>query len=114
MGEVGLLRVAQIVQERPGGRHGRGVSIEAESFEAVRAELIEERPARRLVLERPRLDARDRQPVARAIDEHMSQVEPNWRDDFAGPQHRHLVGQGLQAGLTGIFGAGEFARGQIQ
>ena len=39
--EVGFLRVAQIVEQRAGGRHGGRVSVEPEPFEPVRAELVD-------------------------------------------------------------------------
>ena len=96
--EIGFLRVAQVVEQRAGGRDGRRVAVEPEAFETVRAELIEERAPRGFVLECPRLDARHRQPVAGAVEQHAAQVEIDRRDDLARPQHHHFVGQRLQAG----------------
>ena len=95
--EVGFLRVAQIVEQRACGRHGGRVSVEPEAFEPVRAELVDERAPRRFVLERPRLDAGDRQPIAGAVEQHAAQIEIDRRDNLARPQHHHFVRQRLQA-----------------
>ena len=73
--EVGFLRVAQIVEQGAGGRHRGRVSVEPEAFEPVRAELVEQRAPRRFVLERPRLDACHRQPIAGAVEQHAAQIE---------------------------------------
>ena len=112
--EIGFLRVAQIVEQRAGRRHGRRVSIEPEPFEPVRAELIDQRPARGFVLERPRLDARHGKPITGAVEQHAAQIEIDCRDNLARPQHHHLVGQRLQPGRAGVFGAGKLARRQVQ
>ena len=61
MREVGLLRAAQVVDERAGRADRRRVPIEAEPFEAAGVQLFEQRPARRLAIERPGVDAGDRQ-----------------------------------------------------
>ena len=59
--EVDLLRAAQVVHERAGGRHGGGASVETEAFEAADPQLVEQRAPRRLELERPGVDGRDGQ-----------------------------------------------------
>ena len=70
MCEVGLLRVAQVVEQCAGRRHGERMRVETEPFEPVRAELVDQRAAGRFVFERPRLDAGDRQPFSGAVEQH--------------------------------------------
>ncbi len=51
--EIRLLRVAQVVDERAGGAHRGRTIVEAESGEALRPQLVEQRSPRRLLIERP-------------------------------------------------------------
>ena len=60
VGEVGLLRVAQVGDEAAGGLNRRRAPFEPEPFEAVRLELVEQRAPRGLRLETPALSRRDR------------------------------------------------------
>ena len=46
--EIDLLRLAQVVDERAGGGDGGRMAVEAEALEAAGAQLIEQRPPRRL------------------------------------------------------------------
>ena len=73
--EIGFLRVAQVVEQGAGGGHGGRVAVEAESFETAGPELIEQRASCGFVLERPRLDAGDWQPIAGAVEQDVAQVE---------------------------------------
>ena len=112
--ELGFLRVAQVVEQRPSRTHCSGMGFEAETLEAVRAELIEQRPPRRFALERPGLDACDDQAFTGALREDAGQVEIDGRDDLARPKHRHFVGERLKAIISGVFGAGKFPGRQIE
>ena len=115
--EIDLLRAAHVMHERAGGGHRRGMRVEAEPFEAGRAQLIEQRAARRLRVERPAVDRRDREAGRRDRRRHVRRsaaVTRFGRDDLARPQHDELVGERLQAVGPGIFGGGELARGQIE
>ena len=88
--------------------------IEPEPFEPVGAELVDAASAARIRARTSRLDARDRQPVAGAVEQHAAQIEIDRRDNLARPQHHHLVRQRLQPGRAGIFGAGKLAGRQVQ
>ncbi len=112
--EIGFLRVAQVVEQGACGRHGRRMAVEAESFETVRPELIEQRAPCGFVLERPRLDAGHRQPITRPVEQDLAQVEIDGGDNLTRPQHHHLVGERLQPGLAGVFGARKLTRRQVE
>ena len=58
--EVCLLRVAQVTDQPAGCLHRRDPAVEAETFEPVGPELVEERAPRRFRLERPAVHGGDR------------------------------------------------------
>ncbi len=120
--EIDFLGRPQIVHERARGRDSEGVAIEPESLQSSGAQLIEKRAARRLVLERPGVDRRDRQarrrdaaPVVGRVRRHGSVDAAGSRhDDLPRLQHGELVGQSLHAVGPGIFGGREFAGREVQ
>ena len=59
MGEVGLLRIAQIGDQRAGRLNRSRSSFEAEAFEAVRLELVEQCATRGFGFEAPAVSRRD-------------------------------------------------------
>ena len=99
------------MHERARRRDRGGTPIEPESFEAAGAELIEERPPRRLVIECPAFDRRD--PDARGRPERQ-RLGVRGDDDLAGLQDGDFVSQRLQSIGPSIFGRGEFTGGQIE
>ena len=58
--EIGLLRVAQVLDQRACGADRGVVALETEAGQALRLQLGEQRTACRFAVERPRLDRRDR------------------------------------------------------
>ena len=58
VGEIDLLRAAEVLDQRPGGGDGDRMAVETETFESPGPQLIEQRPAGRLDVERPRIDRR--------------------------------------------------------
>ena len=73
--EVRFLRVAQVVEQRAGGGHRGAMAVEAEPFKAGGVQLFEQASARRFMLERPGLHARDLQAGRHGIAEHRREVE---------------------------------------
>ena len=114
MREVGFLCVAQVVQEGAGGRGGGWVCIQAESFEAVGPELIEQRAPSCLVFECPRLDARDRQTVRAPSRRIAFRSRPVGATISRGRTTDNLVGERLESSLAGVLGAGKLASRQIE
>ena len=112
--EIGFLRVAQIVEQCAGCRHGRRMSIEPEPFEPVGAKLVDQRSGARIRARTSRLDARHRQPITGAVEQHAAQIEIDCRDNLARPQHHHFVCQRLKPRRPRVFGAGKLACRQIQ
>ncbi len=84
--EVGLLRLAQVVDERAGRGDGRRPALEAEALQAAGAQLIEQRAARRFVVERPAVDRRDRQA---GVDERRARLEHRGAGSRAVVSGRH-------------------------
>ena len=66
------------------------------------------------MLERPRFDAGHRQPITRPVEQDMAQVEIDGGDNLTRPQHHHFVGECLQSGLAGVFGARKLTRSHVQ
>ena len=124
VGEISFLRAAEIVNQRSGGAHGPGVSIEAESFQAAGMQLFEQRAARRLAVECPRVDGRDRQigcrergPSRGHLTCRRGRVERSriaGHDDLARFQHGDFFGQRLQAFRAGVFRGGKFTGGHVE
>ena len=120
--EIDLLGRPQIVDERARGRDSEGMPIEPESLQPAGAQLIEERAARRLVLERPGVDRRHRQtrrrdaaPAVGRVQRHGSVGAAGSRhDNLPRLQHGELVGQSLHAVGPGIFRGREFAGREVE
>ena len=116
--EVDLLRVAQVVDERAGGRDGGGLSVEAEAFEAAGAQLIEQRAARRL---RRRTSSASTGVIGQPARERSvgelarpRRRRPAGHDDLARLEDGELVGQRLQAVGAGVLGRRELAGREVE
>jgi hypothetical protein len=112
--QVRLLRVAQVLHERAGGRDRRRTVVEPEAVQRLRVQLAEQRAPRRLVLERPGLRGREPRVVRRPGDQRRRLVEPRGRDHLARAQHRELVAERRAAVRSRVLGGGELPRREIQ
>ena len=93
--QVRLLGVAQVVHKRAGGARGGGVIFEAEAPQALRPQLRQQRPARRLELERPVVGCGHARRQPQLLDQLRRLVKPDRRHNLARLQHRELVQQRL-------------------
>ncbi len=107
-------RVPQVLHERAGGADGKRMPVETEAFEAARVQLIQQRPARRLGLEHPPVDRRNRQPRRDNRRRHAVDAALVLRDDdLARTQNRQLVDERLVTVGAGVFRRVELAGGEI-
>ena len=114
--EVHLLRVPEVMDERAGRCDGRGVAIESETFEAVRAELVEEDTPSGFDVERPSVHDRrghaDRGECRAAGDGRCRCGRR--RDDLARAQDGELVDERLQTVGADVLSGVELAGRQIE
>ena len=106
VGEVGLLRVSQIADERAGGLDRGLPAFQSEAFESVRLELIEECAPRGFGFEAPPFRRRDRglhtsQRHDALDDGRLLLIVRD--DNFARPQHGHFVRQCLESRGALVF-----------
>ena len=117
MGEVGLLRVAQVRNQTARRLDGADAAIEAEAVEPVRLQLIKQRSPSRFGLEAPGVRRCDGNLEARDLRESVDRggrvlpVRPAGDDDLARAQRRDFVGKRLESFGAVIFSGREFARG---
>ena len=95
--KIGLLRVAQVVDERAGRANGGGPILETKPEEALRPQLIEQRSTRRLLIEGPSGGVGHSRSDSDLGHERRRVVEALGRDDLAGLEDRELVGQRLSS-----------------
>ena len=112
--EVGLLGIAEVLHERAGRRHGGGAALETEALQRLRLQLREQRPARRLVFEGPRLRFGDAGVDAGAGEQRRGGGKASRREHFARPQHRELIGKRRTSVLARVLGRRELSGRQIE
>ncbi len=113
--EVDLLSLAQVMDERSGRGDGRWMTVEPETLEASRTQLVEERALCCRELERPvrdRGDGKARGDNRRNRRRRTAFSRRN--DDLARAQHGELVGERLHPTGSGVFGGAELSRGQVE
>ena len=109
MGELRLLRVAQVAHQRTAGADRSLAAFESEAFEALHAQLIEQRLPRRLELEVPAVDLGDGRADLRDLRDRCRDVVPGRDDDLARTEHGDFGSQRRQPLGPRIFGDVEFA-----
>ncbi len=121
VGEIDLLCAAKVLDQRPGGGDGDRMTVETEAFESSRPQLIEQRPAGRLDVERPRIHRGDRQTGRRdrrqggeRCRRRCAGVGGAGDDDLTRFEHGELVGERLQAVRADVLGRGEFTGRQVE
>ena len=116
VGEVGLLRVAQVLDQRAGGRDGGGMAVEAEAFEAAGAQLIEQRRGAPIELERPVVERRDGETAARDRRQQRrgAGVDAPRGTMTSRGEHADFLGQRLRARLAGVLGGHELAGREVE
>jgi hypothetical protein len=114
VGQVGLLGVAKIVDERPRRAHRRVPLLEAESEKALRAHLIEQRPPRRLLLERPPGRVGHAGVDAHFRHERRRVFESLGCHDFSRMENRQFVGQRLAPGGAVVLSGRELTGGEVE
>ncbi len=113
MSQVGFLRVAQVAHQRAAGPHRQRALLEAEAVQALRPELLEQARPGGLRLESPRIDRRRRNAERGDGRQERRQRELGRDDQLARAQHRHLVGQRLQAGIPRVLRREELAGREV-
>ena len=109
VGELCLLRVAQVAHQRAAGADRGLAALEPKAFEALHAQLIEQRLPRRLELEVPAVDLGDGRANLRDLGDRRRDVVTRRDDDLSRPEHGDLGSQRRESVRPRIFGDIEFA-----
>ena len=112
--EIGLLRVAQVVDERAGRPNRGGPILETKPEQALRPQLVEERSPRRLLIEGPSGGVRHAGGDPDLGHERRGVVESLGRDDLAGLEDGELVGERLPAIGAVVLRGRELAGREIE
>ena len=112
VGEVRLLAVPQVRDQRTGRGDRRIVAVQAEAFEAARPELFDQRAPRAVAIELPGLDPRQRHADARRLGQSR-QVGAFGDHQLARPKHAQLVFERLPASGARVLGRAELAGRQV-
>ena len=109
VGEVDLLRIAQIFDQRPGGADRGRVAVEAEGVQAAGPQLIAQRLGGAVDAEGPLVERRHGDAEAGDLGQQRHRLDALRHDDLAGPQHAELLVERLPAVGAGILGGQELA-----
>ena len=115
--EIHLLRVLQVLHQRPRGGDGPRVAVEAEPGERLGPRLIEQHPPRVLDVERPGLDlgeARGWQTRREGERRFRSAGQPGRDDDLARPKHGEVVAERMAPVGAAVLGRAEFTGRQVE
>ena len=111
--ELRLLRIAQVAHERAAGADRGLAPLEPKAFEALHAQLIEQRLTRRLELEVPAVDLGDGRANLRDLRDRRRDVVPRGDYDLSRPEHGDLGSQRRESLGPRIFSDVEFAGREI-
>ena len=114
VGEVELLESPEVLDERARRSNRGGAVFEPEPFEPADLQLIEQRPARRFGVERPAIDAGDRDRGQRRRRQAVGQIDFGRYDDLARLEYRNFVDQRRWPVSAVILGDGELAGREIE
>ena len=114
VGEIGLLRVAQVVDEGARGANRSWPILEAKPEQALRAQLLEQGPARRFLVERPSGGVGHASVHADLSHERCRVVETLGRNDLARLEDGELVGERLPSVRAVILGGRELSGREIE
>ena len=113
--EVGLLRVAQVLDERAGGAGRGGAVVEAEPVAASASAVWSISDRRAASNSNVHSSAGvDRALEPQLADQRCGIAARRRHDHFARAQHRELVGQRLACVRPGVLGGREFAGGHVE
>ena len=109
VGEVDLLRVAQVLDQRAGGARRGGMAVQPEGVQAAGAQLIAQRLRGAIDAERPFVERRDGDAEARDLGQQRHRLDALRHDHLARAQHAQLLVQRLASVGAGVLRGQELA-----
>ena len=109
VGEVDLLRVAQVLDQRAGGARRGGMAVQPEGVQAAGAQLVAQRLRGAIDAERPLVERRDGDAEARDLGQQRHRLDALRHDHLARAQHAELLVQRLASVGAGVLRGQELA-----